>query len=498
VRYYREVQADDPFRNKAAADADTVNGPLFHPVPTPRRMRLLIDVESLAGGVIDPIAEQLFEGLAASPQLQTFRVFHSEIALDGAARPQHERPYDLNMTASSDPSEPSHDYAYVDDSGMQAYGLVRAATELTVAEFEHHEASADPSRTQKNPRVEIRRRAALNAELARDLNVDLVIAELPTTELADIRASFRANTVTRTDAIAIIGHFLRTQRDFRFDDRRVHVARTEFAGAEQFYGEAILSAAPGLYRWQTLTTLAAMNGDDTYSRQISTINSRLGRALRARDYMLQWTGSGRTAEAYNESAEAFDRMIVYLNAALDMFARSVHYAAFDRTNIRNAEFDNDSWFSDFKKLFPDAVHLRRISELRTRVRVLVRMRNTIHAEALASLMLNVPGSTPTITEMALIIPDDAVAAMTNAGGQSAWGLIRHPIITDCVVADLVDTAHRLITSTLAFIDEVATMLATTEIPDREPILAMTVPADTAPKNIDASSRARIRFLTGLH
>ena len=131
------------------------------------------------------------------------------------------------------------------------------------------------------------------------------------------------------DAVALIGHYLRIT-----ENPKVDVQRGALVGGGSWEMTESTATTANLYDWGVVSampyfeifpTIATSEGDMETVNALKSIRTRLARAARALDKMLaalsnQVTGK-RGADVIETAAEAFDRELLYLAAAFDIYGR---------------------------------------------------------------------------------------------------------------------------------------------------------------------------------
>lgn len=177
--------------------------------------------------------------------------------------------------------------------------------------------------------IEQRHRAAAYAAAAAALGIDVIVTSAPTAGRSDVADNDVVASVTPNDAVAIIGHYLRMTHD-----PRVEVQRGGLVGGGTWQMTESTATLVNFYDWGVVSEmtyfdvfpeLAAREGDFDTVSALKSIRTRLARAARACDEMLAALSNrhdrSRGADVVEAAAEAFDRQLLYLAAAFDIYGR---------------------------------------------------------------------------------------------------------------------------------------------------------------------------------
>lgn len=177
--------------------------------------------------------------------------------------------------------------------------------------------------------LEQRSRAAAYAAAAA-VGIDAIVTTAPTVGRFDVADNDIVVSVTPDDAVALIGHQLRTSSNPIVQVRRGGLVgggtweRTEStATIENFYDWGVGARMPYLDSLHLI--IAPRTGDPGTTAAVKSIRVRLCRATRAFDQLLAVLSnpiSGkRSTDVVESAAEAFDRQLLYLAAAFDIYGR---------------------------------------------------------------------------------------------------------------------------------------------------------------------------------
>lgn len=177
--------------------------------------------------------------------------------------------------------------------------------------------------------LEQRHHAAAYAAAAAAVGIDAIVTSAPTVGRVDVADNDVVASVTPDEAVALIGHYLRMTANPVVDVQRGGLVgggtweKTEStATIENFYGWGVVSNMP---YFDCFPTIAARLGDAETVAALKSIRVRLARAARAFDHMIAALSNpvngNRRADVIEAAAEAFDRQLLYLAAAFDIYGR---------------------------------------------------------------------------------------------------------------------------------------------------------------------------------
>lgn len=175
-----------------------------------------------------------------------------------------------------------------------------------------------------------RNRAAAYAAASAAVDIDVIVTTAPTVGRCDVADNDIVVSVTPDDAVALIGHYLRMTSNPVVQVRRGGLVgggsweQTEStATIENFYDWGVGARMP--YFDCLHLIIAPRSGDSDVVAAVNSIRVRLCRATRALDQLLAVLSnpiSGkRSADVVEAAAEAFDRQLLYLAAAFDIYGR---------------------------------------------------------------------------------------------------------------------------------------------------------------------------------
>ena len=233
-----------------------------------------------------------------------------------------------------------------------------------------------------------RHHAAAYAAAAAALGIDAIVTNAPTVGRSDVADNDVVASVTTDDAVALIGHYLRMTANPVVDVQRGVLVgggsweKTEStASIANFYDWGVVSAMP---YFDCFPFIATREGDMETVNALKSIRVRLARAARALDHMLaalsnQATGK-RGRDVIETAAEAFDRELLYLAAAFDIYGRRYPLlidSTRDPSGFRQS-LDGRGYLTDHVTKEYDPSLLKEVSRLHVYAGVCKVLRNHIH------------------------------------------------------------------------------------------------------------------------
>lgn len=199
--------------------------------------------------------------------------------------------------------------------------------------------------------LEQRNRAAAYAAAAAAVGIDAIVTTSPTVARCDVSDNDIVVSVTPDDAVALIGHHLRMTSNPVVQMRRGGLVgggsweQTEStATIKNFYDWGVGARMP--YFECLHLIIAPRSGDVELTAAVNSIRVRLSRATRALDQLLAVLsnpiGGKRGADVVEAAAEAFDRQLLYLAAAFDIYGRRFLLLIDPTRNPRNFRFSLDA------------------------------------------------------------------------------------------------------------------------------------------------------------
>jgi hypothetical protein len=237
--------------------------------------------------------------------------------------------------------------------------------------------------------LEQRHHAAAYAAAAAAVGIDAIVTTAPTVGRSDVADNDIVASVTPDDAVALIGHYLRMTANPVVDVKRGGLA----GGGGSWETTMTTGTSEHLYDWglmsqmryfEILQTLAAHEADTATVTALRSIRIRLARAARALDHMLAALSNPlnvkRKADVVETVAEAFDRELLYLAAAFDIYGRRYPLlidSTRDPKNFRQS-LDGKGYVKDHVEKEYDAGLLADVLRLHVYATVCKVLRNHIH------------------------------------------------------------------------------------------------------------------------
>jgi hypothetical protein len=190
----------------------------------------------------------------------------------------------------------------------------------------------------------------------------------------------KAPIVTIEEAVALCGLCMRAHGDFTIALEHNTVIQAE---DEQFYRAGAAALLRGIATWLVASTKHwRSHGDPAQSALADAILVRMGRALKARDYLQVRRRAPNRDGAWADVLFFFEYVLLSLQGVLDSAARFLHLHYGLKRSRRAANWGREQWRTDLlqagapEKLFEDGRLIR--------LDVLVgELRNSIHGEVLS-------------------------------------------------------------------------------------------------------------------
>lgn len=199
--------------------------------------------------------------------------------------------------------------------------------------------------------LEQRNRAAAYAAAAAAVDIDAIVTTSPTVARCDVSDNDIVVSVTPDDAVALIGHHLRMT-----SNPVVQVWRGGLVGGGSWEKTESTATIKNFYDWGVGARMpyfeclhliiAPRSGDIELTGAVNSIRVRLSRATRALDQLFAVLsnpiGGKRGADVVEAAAEAFDRQLLYLAAAFDIYGRRFLLLIDPTRNPRNFRLSLDA------------------------------------------------------------------------------------------------------------------------------------------------------------
>lgn len=262
MQWFRELSRDDPHRRADRGRGATPtkdDGDLFTLRPSPRKLRILLDVESLS----EPSSiDDLWNALLSYENVEVLRIRMSDTGNRAASNDDRDDHGFVTLRDVTDSTSlfafPGRRYGWrigtqrgrFDGSTvLGAHGSISPEPQLVNSLREFYDLSDDQRIGLTADDIE---RLVLLTETARAINYDLVISEATSSRCSGIAAHDRANVMTREQALPVAAHYLRRQQIYDIDPlASVSVNRTGY------YMETVGAVAPGIWHWLAKCELSA-------------------------------------------------------------------------------------------------------------------------------------------------------------------------------------------------------------------------------------------------
>lgn len=178
--------------------------------------------------------------------------------------------------------------------------------------------------------LEQRHRAAAYAAAAAAVGIDAIVTTAPTVGRSDVADNDIVASVSPDEVVALIGHYLRMT-----SNPVVQVRRGGLVGGGSWEQTESTATIKNFYEWGVgagmpyfeclYLFIARELADPDTAAVVNSIHVRLCRATRALDQLLAVlsnpVGGKRRDDVVEAAAEAFDRQLLYLAAAFDIYGR---------------------------------------------------------------------------------------------------------------------------------------------------------------------------------
>jgi hypothetical protein len=421
MEYYRELNLDSPFRQKdREKPSANDDGDLFGLRPRPRRMRVLLDIESLKQPSTYAEAETA-KILAALISDDLARVWHIDMSKVNQPKDENQTEHGTVYLHSNEPGSmgpygapgPSYSLRIITDAKNVLRTSISPAIDIMKDIKDLNDRGADVVGVTADDVL----RNVLLTQTAQKSNMDIVVSQAITVGRSDIPSNYQANVYTPEQAIPIVAHYLRAQQVYIINPR------PRFTGSRRrFYQEAVCAMAPRIWHWLGACQLSL---DQSYMRDAREMIGRLNRALKGFDDLRFHMGSALNSDSFDDIADCLDRVLVSLCGAVDVIARSLHRALDLPGSARNTKLHRTSWYTaNVRSIFANAEGIQQLDHAQRLLESVFRLRNTIHSAALQAAGASTePASYVELGRgrMNLIVPDDTYQDLGQAE-RSAWGL----------------------------------------------------------------------------
>jgi hypothetical protein len=218
-------------------------------------------------------------------------------------------------------------------------------------------------------------------------------------------------------------------------------------------------------------------GEDVrYFEACREMIGRLLRALKAFDDLRFHIGSFQSVEAYDDAGDCIDRIMLSLCGAVDVMARSLHFALQLSGSERNAKLHNTSWYKDnVRTIYANAAGITQVDAAQKSIETVFKLRNTIHNRALQASGATEPPASYVQLErgrMNLVVPSDIYQEL-GADERMAWGLRvigQSPGGDGVVAADLATVTATALNRVFRFLDRLCWVISFEQVTDKAAVL----------------------------
>lgn len=281
----------------------------------------------------------------------------------------------------------------------------------------------------------LERQFLLIGEAARDNSIDGIVIDFDP-RLAERWGSLlrRAKVLRIEEAAALSGLLLRAcgERMVELEPPGVGIMANE----ERTYLLGAISALPDYeILWDASARTWQESDDPTFHSLVDAVAARLGRALKARDYLHLRRRAPSLEETWSEVPYFFESVLVCLQGAADAAARMVHCLYGMAGSRRQANWGYERFWTALAN--SGVPHSEFDRECLCDLDVLVgEPRNSIHGEVLGNKLLQrtTPGRSPQLISFprhSVVIhaemARDARPAASRRGGLARWGIHTNPL-----------------------------------------------------------------------
>lgn len=483
VRIFRELiqNGDNPHRrNHREAPSPTKDeGDLFIHRPSPRKIRILLDVEHLPEDCSE--SAQIFNALLKHP-----RVFSLDVDVSTVTSTSYPTPPERGKISIRDVTADTGAFAYpgrqygwsIDDTDAHPDGSSTMARrgsshpDMQIYETAQAYRQLDPQQRagfQEDDAVA----QAIVAEVARDAGFDLLISESPASVCRYLPVHDRAVVLSRTEAVPVIAHYLRRQHIFLAQP----FVNGYYHSRHDFYGQSVHALAPSMRGWEDRFGLPFFGGATAVQSRYVTAVSRLSRALESRDDIIWSLGCQLTQAVRDDCLDDFDHLLLMLCGGIDVLARALHLAlGLPPENVRYAKLHSsasDSWYATnvverYRDSPAEKTALAELGRLHKDVRVVFELRNSIHNVQIQStyLPLAAPGSPILRSESSfpVHVTDDIVSKIKeiNPSLMAEWGL--RELASQGAVADIWNLTEKAVAVTFQFLNLLSLIVLRNQLP----------------------------------
>lgn len=269
-----------------------------------------------------------------------------------------------------------------------------------------------------------RRGDVIAAQAAAAAGADMFITTRPYLFSVGWEVAYGLLVATPQQALPLVSLYLRAQGEF-IDWRSLDGNGSTTMNRGLFYQRSVMSLVPRLFGALLCIGERARAGGDVRALQLTqAIFGRLQQTLVARDEMYWALNRPQNRDVAFEALTAFDLALLTLMGAVDASARLAHrLLGLDEAKEYDAGWQRDGWRQKVGEVSEAGVAAVEKENRLDALRVLAKLRNTIHAALLDPIAVS-RGRDQVGTRIEL--PADGaeamVAAIDQLGGRCEWGV----------------------------------------------------------------------------
>ena len=308
------------------------------------------------------------------------------------------------------------------------------------------------------------------------------------------QASLGSNPMTASDAVALLGLFLRVREDFTidlFDIGRYRIDRS------LFYWVMLRDLTPSAWRWfSACVAHSTHTRDDTVLLTAQTALERIDRAFRARDRMHERLQLPSTRDNATEAIFFFDVVLFMLGGVFDVLAKVAHAVHQLSGNERSAGWGGRNWMRTLNIANPALATMMAWGQPHRDARELVAtLRNTIHQEALRTITWRERGSQKERVIVPAAIESDLEDVLGRVGTPESFGVSREQLDNRLYIDPGV-YIERILPKVFDALNAIMDATPVENLTGVDPTALPTGPP-TGDETFDGPTRDRIRLLGGV-
>lgn len=315
-----------------------------------------------------------------------------------------------------------------------------------------------------------RHRAAALACASEAIGADVIVTAAPTAGRHEVADNDLVVSVTPSQLVPLFGHYLRmtgnpvlTVTKGPLVGGGEYVQTCKATSVADLYQAGIDASVPHL---TSIRLMAVAGLDFNLVQSMSAIALRLSRAARAVDHLLAALSNATSndtqrSDMSENAGEAFDRMLLYLCAAMDRYARvtrTLFDMNLDPDNQRGSLTSTEELRSVIAKFEP--TDTAQLESLGSYAWVIGQLRNRIHALPLDTqhrLSRSYGSSTTVAITLNGLAEFDPIATPLNQGQLDRLGVWNaqssNPLHPRSYAADIATLATTLFNETLCYLEE---------------------------------------------